>query len=272
VAIGPETHFVRSFWLRRHRYGDLCEPQRWTRLLDDIAGSDSFVDSGVDRSIFDGVEHTYPAVLRQWMEAYAAGQDLPIAGEKTPNHALALPLLASWFPEARFLHIVRDPRAVVCSSLATPWTTGNAAVDANVWRTYVTSVRRSHEVLGTRCQSISYEQLVTQPAEALQTVSRFLGFAIDADPPGLAPVGINVEREPWKAGSNQKISTSSVDRWSAQLTRSQIAAIEGVAATEMRRWGYEPVTSARVRVPEVLKHTAHLGAHQLFSMQRQFRL
>ncbi len=272
VAIGPETHFVRNHWLRRRRYGDLRRAINWTRLKRDIVASDPFVDSGLDGSLFDTVERTYPAILRRWIEGYAHHQGLALMGEKTPNHAQSLELLSSWYPGARFVHVVRDPRAVVSSSLQTPWSTNDPAADANVWRSYVCSVRRAQPILGSRCLTIVYEDLVANPDDLLAQLAEFVGVEVSALEPGGAPVGVNLAREPWKAGSSLAVSAASVDKWATALTLNQVRSVEAVAGAEMQLWGYAPLTPLRDRIPAVLRHLGPLLAHQLVTTQRRIRL
>jgi hypothetical protein len=55
-----------------------------------------------DRALFDLV-----------MALYAGSK--PIRGEKTPAHIYSVPILLEWFPQAKVIHMLRDPRAVFVS-------------------------------------------------------------------------------------------------------------------------------------------------------------
>jgi hypothetical protein len=49
------------------------------------------------------------------LDVYARGRD--IGGDKTPSNLFAVPTLFEWFPEARVIHMLRDPRAVFASAM-----------------------------------------------------------------------------------------------------------------------------------------------------------
>ncbi|MGH7482557.1 MAG: sulfotransferase family protein, partial [Longimicrobiales bacterium] len=147
VSIGPETHYVRRFWLARDRYGDLRGEAAWSALLRDVSAIPELRDGDVDPAVFlaaaSRLPHEHPALLRLLMELFAGDRDVAVIGEKTPNHVLHMRLLQDWFPEALFVHVLRDPRAVVNSWRTVPWSTGSVSGDAAVWRRYMRSAVRN---------------------------------------------------------------------------------------------------------------------------------
>lgn len=251
VAVAPETFFVRRFWQRRADYGDLAHDAAFARLLDDVTALPAFAEMGLDAEAFvrDATqrERTYAAVFRQLLQQFARKQGARVVGEKTPNHVLYLSTLHTFFPEARFIHLVRDARAVANSWRSVPWTSGRRWRDAEVWVEYVAAGRAAESWLDAALASVRFERLVQAPESVLRHLCQMLELAFD---PAMlayheqAPQGVNVAREPWKAKTTAPIDPAVAGRWRQQLTPGQVAEIEAVAADEMQNWGYVPESAA----------------------------
>jgi hypothetical protein len=95
-------------------------------------------------------------------------------GDKTPTYLFHMPLLKELFPEARFLHIIRDPRDYAMSVNKT-WGKHmlRAAVD---WRRGVERGRAFGRSLGADYKEILYEELLSQPHDTLADVCAFIGL------------------------------------------------------------------------------------------------
>jgi hypothetical protein len=156
-------------------------------------------------------------------------------------------LLKSFFPEARFIHIVRDGRAAYASARgAIGSLTGKPLADspraaAREWRNTVRafeSVRREEWAL-----EIRYETLVTHPVETLRAVLDFLGVRSDEplvrhllEPHESAYVvqpqahlHVNVGKEP---------NPSRIDAWQSQLAQDETEVFERIAGLELEQRGY----------------------------------
>lgn len=250
VAIAPETHFMRLFWLRRDHYGDLTEEANYYRLIENITALPEFSEMGLSNSDFSEaawtIERTYPAIFRLLLEQFAEKRGAQVVGEKTPNHVLHIPTLQQFFPTARFIHLVRDPRAVVNSWQSVPWSTGSITGNAEMWRYYVSSGRRSASHLHIPVYTLSYEQLVLAPEENLRSLCHFLD--LEFTPAMLAYHQkaehlVNVTREPWKANSVTPLNHTALNRWQRELSQSMVAEIEAVVWFEMKRFQYKAHTN-----------------------------
>lgn len=262
VAIAPETHFIHYFWQRQERYGDLNEDSNYKLLLTDITALPEFSEMGLTQETFCRVawqnQRSYGALLSLLLEQFARHRGVEIVGEKTPNHVLYLPQLQQFFPQARFIHLVRDPRAVVNSWRSVPWSTGSISQDAQAWRFHVGAPRRCGGNVRAAIFTLYYEQLVLAPEENLRALCRFLN--LEFMPQMLtyhqksAPL-VNVSREPWKARAVKPVSQDRLTHWRTELSEDAIAQIEAVAWWEMRRLGYKAKTKIVRLLPTAILAT-----------------
>jgi len=103
--------------------------------------------------------------------------------EKTPAHALYVPQIAWFLPEARFIHIMRDGRDVVASLMAAgnswgeDWAPTSARRAARIWKRHVQAVDdaktklKPHQFLEVR-----YEALLEDTARELRRCIDFIGL------------------------------------------------------------------------------------------------
>lgn len=133
------------------------------------------------RAQFLEVQRQYMGLLMQPMLAGLEPGQLFL--EKTPQHALNLKEIAQLLPQARIIHLLRDPRDVVASMLAASkgWGSGWAPRDAGeaavAWEQHVKAARAgashfaSHQFLELR-----YEELLANPEAGLGQCAQFLGL------------------------------------------------------------------------------------------------
>lgn len=252
VAIAPETHFVRRFWAERRRYGDLRDDQRYAALLSDVVDIPAWPELGVDAAEFRHAAwrgpRNYADIFGLLLQLFADHHEATTVGEKTPNHVLAMPTLAAFFPRARFVHIVRDPRAVVDSWRTVPWSTGSVVGDAEVWRRYARSARH----IATRgfppLHQVRYEDLVTDPQGELRRIGDFLGLSLagPAEEPSRRQPAVDIEREPWKARALQQVAEDRATRWVTSLSSLAVKEVEATVAPLLEAYGYAPTNTPRV--------------------------
>lgn len=250
VAIAPETFFIERFWLRRDHYGELTNDSKFHRLIEDIISLPEFGEMELNPDDFREAvwqsKRDYPTVFQLLLEQFARLRSVRIVGEKTPKHLLHMETLQHFFPTARFIHIVRDPRAVVRSWQKVPWSSGSLAGDAKIWRRYVAKARHCSPTLRASLFTLYYERLVSEPEKTLRDLCGFL--ELDYQPAMMNYADrktqlVNVVREPWKANAITPISQTSLNRWQTELSPSALVKVEVAAGPEMTYFGYQPVTS-----------------------------
>ena len=181
LAVPDESYFVPQL-ARRHR--GAVEP---AAFLDDLRRLPTLVEWGLSPEVV--APHLRPgmatgAAIAAVFEAYAAERGKPRWGDKTPLYMQHLPLLERLFPDALFVHLVRDGRDAALSFLSLPtgiMTEGwghprDAAGFACQWATEVRAARALGARVGAaRYLEIRYEGLVADPAAELRRVCDFAG-------------------------------------------------------------------------------------------------
>ena len=153
-----------------------------------------FVRLGLAREAVDRAARatTYAGFVSALYDEFAVMHKKPMAGEKTPDYVRRIPLLHQLFPQAKFVHIIRDGRDVALSSVE--WAEKGIgpskfelfakhpfATTAMWWCWQVASGRKDGRELGPSLyHELRYEQLVDDPATVLRGITDFLGIPYDA--------------------------------------------------------------------------------------------
>jgi hypothetical protein len=187
-------------------------------------------------------ELTPAAFLDGLYSCYAAQHGAERWGDKSPIYTNYIGLLAGLFPEAQFVHLIRDGRDAALSALDAY--RDRFYVDiyfaARSWRARVEAARRAGRALGpSRYIEVRYEALTTGPESELRSLCAFLGEPFEAamcEPHRLGqellrPRGRHAPvREPPRANSG---------RWQREMTAADRRLFDSVAAPLLDELGYE---------------------------------
>jgi hypothetical protein len=254
LAIPGESYFIVEFAPRFRR-------RLWRRFdregfVSALVAHERFQHWGIpEADARDAIAGAAPSdfsdAVRVVYELYATHAGKPRFGDKTPNYVLQLPLLGSLFPEAHFVHIVRDGRDVALSVTGIPeWGPKRVPGGARYWVQHVTAGREAGAALGpARYFEVRYEDLVAEPEHWLRAVCRFLELPFAPEmltyferfdeviAPDLLPQYHQHLKEP----------PHQTSRWRQEMTPDDRAAFEAHAGALLAAYGYEvaSVTSGR---------------------------
>lgn len=255
LAIPDESYFVPQL-AHRHR-GTVDVPS----FSDDLGRIARLRDWGLTAEdvvprLRDGM--TSGEAIAAVFEAYADRQGKPRWGDKTPLYMQYLPLLERLFPNALYLHLIRDGRDAALSHLAVPagiMTAGwghptDARGFACLWRAEVRAARALGARVGPgRYLELRYEDLVARPVEQLERACSFVG--LDYEPGMLGYVGnVDLAGKPHQQRLAQP-PTPGVRDWRTEMRAEDERAFEEIAGDLLAELGYE--TRYRPATP-VLAH------------------
>ena len=96
--------------------------------------------------------------------------------EKSPVYTLHLDLIEQMYPDAQYIHLVRDARDVVASTRDRWGWRAALGTALRKWRLYVTTARAFGAKVGpARYLELRYEDLVADPEGKMRAVLEFLG-------------------------------------------------------------------------------------------------
>jgi Sulfotransferase family len=262
LAVSHEGRFVYPLSRRRARYE---RPEGFD--VDALAG-DLLADRAVRTNLgMDGDDlrvalggapvADYPDAVRRIFAYYAARAGKGRYGDKMPAYVLHMPVLAELFPEARFVHIIRDGRDVALSSMAIEGNRLGALDLALNWKARVGTGRADGRTLGPhRYHEVRYEHLVAEPGAEVATLCEFLD--LDVDPAMLrfseqrAGIPEKVLVNPRHARLAEPLSPGTRS-WRTHMGRRDLELFEAAAGPLLSELGYEravprPRLSARARV------------------------
>ncbi len=164
-------------------------------------------------------------------------------GEKTPNNVRYITTIARLFPDARFVHIIRDGRDIACSLKTVGWYNRALPRMALSWRKVVTRGRRQGRRLGDRryCE-VRYEDLVHNPEQQLKVICRFAEIEFE---PGMIQFYSDTDRQFTTTNpkdftkADSPIYASSVGRWARELTPDEACVFELISGPSLACFRYD---------------------------------
>ncbi len=265
-TIAPfESKFVIHFY---HKYGKVTN---WTTKIKQSFIKDVITEQMIhlfwdlnqvdltNRIMSLPPSSTYGTVCKQvygsFISLFKKGQPLVII-DKNPIHGLLIPLVQEIYPEAKFIHLIRDYRAcansvlkfrksISSSTLGFRWLLSNQAIEKAIPTPHL----------------IRYEDLLTNPKQELSQLCPFIGidfsehmiqFHTSLDKAlknyvdqakseeirqlrteGLGKIHANIARP---------INPTFIDKWKSQLTPQSIKELDKICSFYGSKYGYHGIT------------------------------
>lgn len=262
----PEVAGVLESWMFVRDFGFAGLFDQWTPELHQLGRRDRGQAVGLSQMVS---RDELATELRAFVGGLLARRLEPqhrFLVEKSPMPYMEIGPAAEVFPDARFIHVVRDGRDVAVSLRAAgrswfrPWTQFaaggqlgrlRALRDAGrSWTRTVGRLRRLGESLGDRYTEVSYEQLAAEPADSLRRLFDFCAIPHDETTVAVAVEATNFERH-FSGGEDQFRRGGRVGDWRSRFGLADALAFELGSNGRLVVEGYESSRAwpARARLP-----------------------
>jgi hypothetical protein len=250
LASHPDVSMVRrtNMWRYFHRrYGDLAQPANLERCLDAMVGYRRMrhLDPDPDRIRQEFLEGppTYGRLFALFHQHHAERVGASRWGDKSLHTEHSADRVFSEFPDARIIHMVRDPRDRYASVRArNGQELSRVGAATGRWLASARAGRRNRARYPGRYLIVRYEDLAEAPDPTMRQVCAAVG--LEYTPALLAMTGAPDHRD---AGGNSSfgdivpgtISTGAIGRFRGAVPPVDVAFIQLVAGRQMAAIGYE---------------------------------
>ncbi len=263
LAVPDESYFIPQL---AARHGGRFEPEEF---LDDLGRIATLREWGVgveDVRSRLGENMDLGDAIGAVFDAYAARRGKSRWGDKTPLYMQYLGLLERLFPQALFVHLIRDGRDAALSYLAVPagimtesfGHPRDATGFACQWRTEVGAARALGRRAGPeRYLEVRYESLVDDPETELRGICNFAALPYEQamlEYTGSVDVSDKAHQQ-----SLRKPPTPGLRDWRTEMSADDITAFERIAGDLLMELGY-PLSKSetfRLSVPARARLTSY---------------
>ncbi|MFC2085867.1 sulfotransferase [Bacteroidota bacterium] len=196
------------------------------------------LSSGLEIDEAEGVRQ----LLARAVENTARKEGALLWGDKAPGLLTRMPKLLHLFPESKFVHIIRDGRAVAVSQRDRQ--DENLEYAIHNWKRMIMLGRLDGAVLGRQHYlEVRYEDLLVDPEHTARQILDFLGVEFD-----LVVISDSADEPPAQADDVPErvtryvipyFDTAKLNAWQNKLTPKQVRIIEHIGGDLLQNLGYE---------------------------------
>ncbi len=251
IVITPEAHWI-PVWFEQ-RKGLTPDGFVTAELVTELLAHNKFSLFGLGREaltslIGGGQSLSYASFVTGIFDLYGEAQGKKAVGNKTPDSARRMGTLHVLWPEARFVHLIRDGRDVALSLMNWPnvrtkkpgtfptWKDDPVSTAALWWELNVRRGREAGQLLGPELyKELHYESLVAHPDQECATLCEFLGFGYDE--------AMLRYYEAFRPAADSEVHdrqpiTSGLRNWRVQMSASDVERFEATVGPLLDELGY----------------------------------
>jgi len=253
IAVPYESHLYNVFmpWLKY--YGDLSEDKNRRQLICDMHDILHDWSPRVDKDAAFNATKQYDihGVIDGVISSYSTAQGKKRWGEKSPWHVFYWKEILEGFPNAKFIHIVRDGRDSSASWMQARFGPKHYYMLAKRWKEYLETVAEFKQAIGKdNVLDIRYEDILADQEAATRKICGFIGeeYSIEM-------LDFHKNKTPYPTDNRnlenltKPLMTDNAQKWRKNLSDRDIYIFESVAGKQLKEYGYEVINqSAKLSV------------------------
>lgn len=258
---GEEAVFAPEAKIIIHLKSKYNHCRTWTPKMIDSFTEDLFTDVkfektwNFNKTVFLQKAHSYPLsevsfsflirlVYLSFPSHYEKSK-VKVIGDKNPSYSILIEELLEIFPNAKFVHLVRDYRDCVLSNRKL-FKRQNLAALTQTWKMYNEYIERFQKLYPHQFFRIRYEDLTVNPEKEIRDLCRFSGLEFQSKMLSFheeLKVKIDPEIKEVLEQTHPKllspISSDRVGVWEKEFTKDEINLITYIAGKSGEKYDYK---------------------------------
>ena len=255
IYFSKESHFVKKY-ISKEVKGNLREIRNKEQISKKFSSDVQMIDymdvmEEVLNEVYDQPEKDIKSseIFLKLLER-KSGINVRYVGEKDPMNVNFLKEINTAYPNAKILHIIRDPRAVISSRLKSEWGKGRSLYFhcLEYYYSIQKSIKEGIEYFGKNYFDFRYEDLVDNPEQKLTEICNFLDLEFDLNMLEYQKSSENLVRKDemkWKSNIFRPILSENKEKWRKELRKRQISLIELYLGPILKMLNYKLETQVK---------------------------
>lgn len=247
----PETHFFSTVFAGNADFCETIDPIAANDVLDKIAKKSGIAFAADFLRTLPSHEDSAPIPVKEFFETLVAKLMSEAAEpsrcwlEKTPDHGLYMQHILRFYPDARFVGIIRNPFSAIHSR--TKFFTSQAdnllSLLSTQWLKHVKAFEGFQAEHPQISRLIKYEDLTKDPEGLISNLCQFL--EIEFEPEKLNNYQKKAESivqpfEHWKQDVKSSMIFIRKDKPQSLFSTGEIMKIQSIVLLKMKQYGYKP--------------------------------
>lgn len=253
IGVPPESGFLQWWYKKYSNWSekDTKDDNKINLFLDDILSSKKIEDWKLNKPnlknfILSEKPKNYPEIITTIYKFYTNNK--LIIGDKNNYYINHLEDLSLIFPNAKYIHLVRDGRDVACSYKNInnlnpnlkyiPKVSSNIVDIANEWNNNIITIEKF--IQNYKSITIRYEDLISTPIKTLKQVCTFLEVKYEDEM-------LNYYRnndEPastlhWKGKTKETIDEKNKKKYLSLLSNEELNKFSDIAHVTLKKFNYD---------------------------------
>ena len=253
IYIAPETRFFAIIYGNRHLLPENQIRKSAEYIVDLVfsSGDPSMRDFYQMRDqLIEKIKaevNTYKDLACILFSEFARFMQKERWGEKTPLHLLYINQIYMLFPNAKIIHIDREPKNVVASFIASKHTPDDFILSM----TYMLISRKSAKKYSDKILTVHYEELTNNPEQVLIDICKYVGESYESEMmiPGMidSSYSDNLMEFDYKIG----IIKNREDKWKKVLSEEQARFVDDIVNNNLSYYKYFNQMYLRIKLKEI---------------------